>query len=182
MNYCKYLRKRKNKPFCKLENKEITFHQCKGCINKEYKSNTSRINKNAQSFVKTPIKKTKMHNKSKKLKSIKKETSKHRKNDKNRFSIIVDDLSKCCVCGSSNEIAKHEVFYGAYRHLSIKYGLVIPLCPFHHTIGKFAIHNDRDLDLYYKRLGQDVFEEKYSHELFMRVFKIDYKKREEKDN
>lgn len=168
MNYCIHIRKRKNKPFCKLLNNEIQFNECNGCPNKEYK--TKKVK---NSFYKSNNKKIK----------LKKESSKHRKADKNRFSIMVDDLSKCYVenCECTEEICKHEIFYGAYRHVSIKYGLVIPLCPFHHTIGEFAIHNNREMDLYYKRLGQAVFERKYSHELFMREFKIDYLKKYRKE-
>jgi len=37
MNNCIYIRKRKNKPFCKHCNKEITFDKCKNCKHKEYK-------------------------------------------------------------------------------------------------------------------------------------------------
>ena len=37
MNNCVYIRKRKNKPFCKLLNKEIEFSTCRGCNKKEYK-------------------------------------------------------------------------------------------------------------------------------------------------
>ena len=37
MNYCIYLKKRKNKPYCKLLNKEITFSLCRECDKKEYK-------------------------------------------------------------------------------------------------------------------------------------------------
>ena len=59
MNYCIHLKKRKNKPFCKLRNKEITFSLCRECDNKEYKKSTSgkkspatseQMRKNAQSL------------------------------------------------------------------------------------------------------------------------------------
>ena len=36
-NYCINLKKRKNNPYCKLLNKEITFSLCRECDNKEYK-------------------------------------------------------------------------------------------------------------------------------------------------
>lgn len=187
MNYyncCINLKKRKNKPFCKLLNKEINFNECKECPNKEYKTKkvkNSFYKSNSHQIRKKSCKTSAfLYRNSAK---IKRESNKHRKADKNRFSIIVEDLSKCCVpnCESVSLIHKHEIFYGAYRHVSIKYGLVIPLCPFHHTIGEFAIHNNREMDLYYKRLGQAVFERKYSHELFMREFKIDYLKKYRKE-
>ena len=38
MKYCKHLKRRKNKPYCCLLKKEITYLYCRGCINKEYKN------------------------------------------------------------------------------------------------------------------------------------------------
>lgn len=176
-NYCIYIRNRKGKPFCKLLNKEIPFSCCQECINKEYKIRTlnkHQIKKKSALKEKNPLKSGKMKNKSNKLAKL----------ERNRFSIIVDDLTKCCVtdCDCTEGIQLHEVFYGAYRHTSIKYGLVIPLCGLHHTIGEFAIHNNREMDLYYKRMGQTIFERKYSHELFMKEFKMDYLEKYEKED
>lgn len=184
MNYCIYIKKRKNKPFCKLINEEISFSRCQECGNKEYKtknqknssykSNNHQIIKKSTLKKKSPLKSGNMKNKSNKLAKL----------ERDRFSIIVNDLTKCCIpnCGCTEGINKHEIFYGAYRLTSIKWGLVIPLCSFHHTIGKLAIHNNRELDLYYKKLGQTIFEEMYSHELFMEEFKIDYLKKYKKKN
>lgn len=172
MNYCIYLKKRKGKPFCKLLDKEINFpnfSECKNCNKKEYKTRN----------VKNSFYKKSTLNKKSPLKSgkIKKQTYKHQKADRNRFSIITNDLKHCIICGAKKE-ALHEVFYGAYRHVSIKYGLVIPLCLNHHTQGNFSIHNDRELDLYYKRLAETIFISKYSYELYMKEFIIDYLKKD----
>lgn len=41
-NYCINLKKKKNKPYCKFLNKEITFSLCRECDNKEYKKSTSK--------------------------------------------------------------------------------------------------------------------------------------------
>lgn len=171
MNYCIYLKRRKGKPFCKLLNKEITFSRCQECVNKEYKTKKVKKSfykdKNAQYNVKT-VQKT-----AKDCKRLQKKSKKAAKADRNRFSIITNDLEHCIICGAKKDNL-HEVFYGSYRHLSIKYGLVIPLCLKHHTMGEFAIHNDRELDLYYKRLAQTIFMSRYSYELFMKEFKINY--------
>lgn len=98
-NYCIHLKKRKNKPFCKLLDKEITLSECNS-INAEnkcreyktkkednsfYKSNNNQINKNAQSLTKKPVKKAKMHNKSKKLTKL----------ERNRASVFTSDLEHC---------------------------------------------------------------------------------------
>lgn len=40
-NYCINLKKRNNKPYCKLINKEIQFSLCRECDDKEYKKSTS---------------------------------------------------------------------------------------------------------------------------------------------
>lgn len=151
-NYCINLKKRKGKPFCKLLNKEIKLSDCYNCKNKQLKN--------------------------KKTQKLKSQTNKHKKADSNRFSIITNDLEHCIICGRKKE-ALHEVFYGAYRHLSIKYGMVIPLCLNHHTKGKFSVHNDRELDLYYKRLAETIFISKYSYDLYMKEFKINYIKKED---
>ena len=102
-----------------------------------------------------------------------KQVIKHKKADNERFSIITNDLEHCIVCGK-NRNALHEVFYGSYRHVSIKYGMVIPLCLKHHTTGLKSVHKDRQLDLYFKKLAQTIFIKKYSYDLFMKEFKIDY--------
>ncbi len=159
-NYCIHLKKRKGKPFCKLLNKEIKLFCCQECVNKEYKTKNEK-----NSFYKTkPAKKQQI---------IKKRSKKLAKEERNRFSIITNDLAHCLVCGAKRDNL-HEVFYGSYRHISIKYGLVIPLCLNHHTMGEFAIHNDIELDLYFKRLAQTIFISKYSYELFIKEFKINY--------
>lgn len=40
MNYCKYLKKSKNKPYCNILKLEIQFSLCRECGNKEYKIKT----------------------------------------------------------------------------------------------------------------------------------------------
>lgn len=151
MNYCINLKKRKGKPFCKLLNKEIKLSDCYNCKSKKIKNKPTQ--------------------------KLKRQTTKHKKADSTRFSIITQDLEHCIICGRKKE-ALHEVFYGAYRHVSIKYGMIIPLCLKHHTQSKFSVHNDRELDLYYKRLSESIFISKYSYELYMKEFKINYIKKD----
>lgn len=149
MNYCIYLKKRKDKPFCKLLNNEINLDMCKFCSNRQYKKST-------------------------------KQSKIHKKLENERFSIITNDLKHCFVCGKPKN-ALHEVFYGSYRLVSIRWGMVIPLCSFHHAEGKYSVHFDRDLDLKLKKMAQTIFEKKYSHDLFMKEFKIDYKEKYKED-
>ena len=106
----------------------------------------------------------------KEQKTLKSRTNKQSKREKERFSIIYPDLTKCCICGSNSNINKHEVFYGKNRQNSIKYGLVIPLCLNHHT-GDNGIHYDNELNIFYKRLAQKKWESIYGNRNdFLNVF------------
>lgn len=181
-NYCINLKKRKNKPYCKLLDKEITLSRCRECDNKEYKKSdikiskksgfrskspvkSGQINKNAQSLIKKPVKKAKMHNKSNKLAKL----------ERNRTSVFTDDLEHCYLCGKPREHL-HEIIYGKNRINSIKYNFVIPLCANHHT-GKDGIHFNKDLDLYYKRLCQIYFEKNIGNRIeFIKIFGRSYLK------
>lgn len=176
-NYCINLKKRKNKPYCKLKNKEIPFSCCQECDNKEYKksgykwksspltgqSNNSQISKNVQFQEKTPPKKVKMRRKSNKLANL----------EKKRKSIFTEDLDHCYLCGKPREHL-HEIIYGKNRINSIKYNFVIPLCANHHT-GKDGIHFNKELDLYYKRLCQIYFENNIGNRKeFIKIFGRSY--------
>lgn len=37
-NYCIYLKKRKNKPYCNLRKENIELAECRNCSNKEYRT------------------------------------------------------------------------------------------------------------------------------------------------
>lgn len=102
--------------------------------------------------------------------SMKKRSYKLAKAEKNRFSIIYQDLDHCAVCGKL-ATDKHEVFNGAYRQASIKYGCVMPLCREHHE----KMHSDREFALIYKVMFEEKFIELHGYDEFMRVFKKDYR-------
>ena len=90
-----------------------------------------------------------------------------------RFSILVDDLDYCIVCGKPHP-HKHEVFFGSKRKLSIKYGMVLPLCYLHHE-GDESQHKDREIDLQYKKKAQAIWESTYgTREDFIRIFGKSY--------
>lgn len=176
MSYCINIKKRKNKPYCKLLKKEITFLLCKECDNKEYKkstsikkspvasglSNNSQMRKNAQSLGKSISKKAKMHNKSNKLTKL----------ERNRYSVFTDNLDICYLCGrKKNDL--HEVYAGRNRINSIKYGFVLPLCRECHSLNQ----NNPFFNDYWHRQGQLYWEEFIgSREDFIRVFRRNYLK------
>ena len=168
-NYCINLKKRNNKPYCKLINKEIQLSTCRECNNKEYKKSTfdkkstatsGQMRKNAQSLTKEQQKKIKMHNKSKKLTKL----------ERNRTSAFTDDLEHCYLCGKKkNDL--HEVYGGRNRINSIKFNFVLPLCRECHSNNQNnAVFND-----YWHKQGQLYWEEFIgTREEFIKVFKRNY--------
>jgi len=81
----------------------------------------------------------------------------------------------CWVCGNPNDLHCHEVFYGkANRKKSIKYGLQVYLCGKHHNLSNEGVHFNPTLDAILKQFAQKKFEEMYSREEFMKIFKRNY--------
>ncbi len=177
MNYCKYLRKRKSKPYCYIIRKEISFSYCKECNNKEYKksdykwkspaltgqSNNSQMRKNAQSLGKSVLKKTKMHNKSKKLTKL----------ERNRYSVFSNDTKKCYLCGSTYKLTWHEIYAGKNRQNSMKNGLCLRMCLNCHS----REQENSQFNDYWHKQGQLYWEEFIgSREEFIKVFRRNYLK------
>lgn len=100
---------------------------------------------------------------------MRKKTSKLKNMEKNRYSIITNDLSVCYICKRPKDDL-HEIYSGAYRKLSMVYGAVLPLCRECHC----KIHNDNDMALKYKKLYQTLFEQKYTRDDFIKIFKKNY--------
>ena len=104
------------------------------------------------------------------IKELKKKSKKQKKLEDNRFSIITSELKVCYICTKSKKEDLHEVFGGSNRRKSIQWGLVIPICR--------KCHSEWDMDLELKREiqqeAQKIFENVYSHELFMTEFKRNY--------
>lgn len=88
-------------------------------------------------------------------------------------SIIQDDLSVCFVCGRYGTEIHHVYFGTANRKLSDKYGCVVGLCSEHHR-GKNGVHQNRELDLKIKRIGQECFTKAYPQDDFLAVFGRNY--------
>ena len=101
----------------------------------------------------------------KEQKTLKSRTNRQAKREKERFSIIYRDLTKCCNCGSKIGIEKNEVFEGSYRQISIRYGMVCPFCKTCHT----QFHNDIMLNLFYKVMFEKEFLKTHSKEEFIKI-------------
>lgn len=91
-----------------------------------------------------------------------------------RFSILQKEMTKCYVCGTTNNLHIHEVFYGtANRQKSIKYGCCVSLCAKHHNMSNEGVHFNRDLDIELKKAMQKRFQEIYSDD-FLKTFGKNY--------
>lgn len=89
--------------------------------------------------------------------------------------IIVENMEECLICGNPN-VEIHHVFFGIkQRSLSTKYGLVIPLCAFHHRDMVHGIHFDSSFCKQMQRAAQESFEAKEgTREDFIRIFGKNY--------
>lgn len=147
MNYCIYLKKRKNKPFCTLRNKEITFTKCNECNEKSYKKNDIKISK--------------IKNKSNKLAKL----------EKNRFSVFTNNKDKCMFCPSAYKLTWHEIFAGRNRQNSMKFGLCLRMCLNCH---KEKQENTNFNDFWHKQ-AQLYFEQNIgTREEFIKIFRRNY--------
>ena len=128
--------------YCTLLKKEVALTCYKDCSKKEYKQ----------------------------YKVLKSRSNKLAKKEKERFSIIYSDLTKCCYCGSKRNVAKNEVYEGAYRQRSMKLGMIAPFCTKCHD----RFHNDIMFNLHYKVLFENEFLKTHELEEFIKIFGQDY--------
>ena len=93
-----------------------------------------------------------------------------------RYSIIVDDMHKCLVCNTTQNIHIHEVFFGrnGNRDLSIEYGCCVPLCAWHHNGSNDGVHYNKHLDTKLKKFAQKKFIEHYPELNFVKIFGKNY--------
>jgi hypothetical protein len=70
---------------------------------------------------------------------------------------ITEYMDSCIVCGMPAQW--HHALHGtANRKLADEDGLIIPLCPVHHVVGKDAVHNCHTTDILCEIIGQLAFE------------------------
>ncbi|HAB66605.1 MAG TPA: hypothetical protein DCE23_04475 [Firmicutes bacterium] len=147
-NKCKNLKQKFDRTFfCKKKNKLIKINECTNCESKQFK--------------------TTIYNNERKIKN---RSSKQNKKERNRYSIIYKNLTSCAICSSKIGIEKNEVFEGAKRGASMKYGFIIPLCSTCHK----RFHSDRQFALSIKRQFQKEFEKIHSREEFLDIIHRNY--------
>ena len=89
--------------------------------------------------------------------------------EKMRYSILTKDLTKCYICGKQKQEI-HEIYEGAKRIASMKWGCCLPVCRDCHR----KLHNNREFALKYKKLCQIQFEKLYDVD-FISIFYKNYK-------
>ena len=85
--------------------------------------------------------------------------------DRNGYapSILCRTEAKCFLCGMADEkLDRHEIFHGAYRTKSKRYGLWVPLC-----------HSRCHLGGVHKQAGIDALLKKKAQEAAMRAYRWD---------
>lgn len=87
----------------------------------------------------------------------------------NMWSIITDDLDVCYECQRKAEDC-HHIFEGPDKRWSQKYGLMIPMCHMCHM----ELHSNQEMNDWYKKLGQAVFQEKHPDIIFNHIFRRNY--------
>lgn len=80
---------------------------------------------------------------------------------------LLQDEKKCFVTGSQQRLDCHHVYAGSCRKLSDKWGCWVWL---RHDIHMEVHNGNTALDHMLKRVCQEAFEQKYSHEQFMSIF------------
>ena len=87
---------------------------------------------------------------------------------------IMQNKKQCSLCGRQSYLEKHHIISGtANRKLSERYGLWVYLCHSCHT-GDGGAQYEKELNLRLKQEAQKIFEEKYSHDLWMETFRKNY--------
>lgn len=160
---CIYLKQKFNHKFeCKRNKEEICLRNCSNCSYKEYKKCTKIVKKKTTD--------NKECTKSQKYcAKIKTKSSRLAKLERDRFSLFTDDLDHCIICGKKKDHI-HEVFFGRNRLNSMKFGLTIPLCNYHHQM----MHSNPVLSTEYKKRGQALFDRAYPDLKFEDIFKKNY--------
>ena len=141
---CKHITKRSYQRrafiWCRKLKKEITWDDCKNCVENEPREN----------------------------KPIKKKSNKLAKLERNRFSILTEDLNHCYICKTMKlkEVPKddlHEIFPGRNRQICMRYGFVAPLCR--------QCHEDKKAKEYLQKLCLIKAQDKYSEQELKEILK-----------
>ena len=93
--------------------------------------------------------------------------------DRNGYneSIFNTESGKCFICGANTETARHEVFPGANRQVSKKYGFWYNTCPRCHDMWHLK---DPVIRRETQEMAQTLFERTHTREEFMQIIGRSY--------
>lgn len=144
---CKHITKRsyQRKPYlyCRKLKKKITFDTCKKCSKIEPRQNKP-INKKSKKLIKL---------------------------ERNRFSILTNDLKHCFTCKilRQREVPKddlHEIYQGKNRIICIKNGFVSPICR--------ECHENEEIKQWLKKYCQRIYEQNHTREDFKKLIEDEF--------
>ena len=70
-------------------------------------------------------------------------------------SIFTEDMNKCYITGSTENVDPHHIFGAANKWLSEKYHFMLPLRRDWHTTANYSIHKDRNFNVRMKMKCQE---------------------------
>ena len=75
--------------------------------------------------------------------------------DRNGYNpSIISNEERCLICGTTENLVRHEIFFGPNRQKSKREGCWCLLCAPHHNLGPSSPHRNRAVDLLLKRVCQ----------------------------
>lgn len=96
-------------------------------------------------------------------------TNKLRQLEKNRYSILTEDMEHCLICHKA-EVDIHEIYGGANRQVSMKNGFCIPLCRYHHYLAT----NYPGFNRAFQKECQKIYEQDHKRKEFMLLIGKNY--------
>lgn len=92
------------------------------------------------------------------------------------YTVMTNDNEHCFVCGSPY-IEWHHIFGAANRTHSTEFGLLVPLCRYHHTGSSTqSVHFNKEFMDELHEAGQMRFEELHPELDFIKIFGRNYKR------
>lgn len=77
------------------------------------------------------------------------------------FSVFTDDLDTCIITGRSKKegaaVEIHHIFGAANKAASERHGFIIPVVSEWHTLASYSLHQDMELNIYWKRKCQEYW-------------------------
>ena len=91
-----------------------------------------------------------------------------------RKSILTDDFEHSYLSEKPAECIHHIYSGTGRRKISEREGFIVPLTNAEHNMSDNAVHFNKTLDLYLKRLCQQKYEETHSREDFIKLIGRSY--------